>query len=208
MRCPCMGTSNFRGSSGLAMGSMGITRRAIRPLFRCVLLLLAACATVPHPDVATLPPVHLSVPFFSGEERLCCPASLAAVFAFFEKGEPPLSPDEIARAIFLPELNGTLAFDLTRFARSRGYATRSYAGTLSDLHRHLSGGTPPIVFLNLGLQGFPAGHFVVVAGLDANGVIAHSGPHSNERISPRAFMAAWGKTGYQTLAITPPHTRF
>jgi ABC-type bacteriocin/lantibiotic exporter with double-glycine peptidase domain len=143
------------------------------------------------------------VPFFSGEERLCGPASLAAVFAFFEGGDSPISPDEIAQAIFLPELNGTLAFDLTRFARNRGYATRSYTGNLSDLHRHLTEGTPPIAFLNLGLQSFPSGHFVVVTGLDAHGVIAHSSSHSNERISRRAFMAAWEKTGYQTLAITP-----
>jgi ABC-type bacteriocin/lantibiotic exporter with double-glycine peptidase domain len=178
-------------------------RWVTRPFFRLTFLLLSACVTAPHPDGVTLPPVHLSVPFFSGEDRLCGPASLAAVFAFFEKGDRPISPNEIAQTIFLPELNGTLTFDLTRFARSRGYETQSYAGKLSDLHRHLREGVPPIVFLDLGYPSFPAGHFVVVTGLDSNGVIAHSGPNPNEHLSHRAFMAAWKKTGYQTLAITP-----
>jgi len=171
------------------------------------MLCVAACATpVATPRTGTDPPsLFLTVPFLDQEDRLCGPASLAAVLHYWQNktGRPETPLSEITRATFLPALGGALGADLARFARGAGFAAAPYSGDLADLRAHLADGRPSIVFLNLGYRRFPAGHFVVVTGIDVRGVIAHSGAQPNAHFAYDDFMAAWAKTDYWTLTLRP-----
>ncbi|MFQ5950230.1 MAG: C39 family peptidase [Nitrospiria bacterium] len=148
----------------------------------------------------------LSVPFFSQTDGLCGPAALAAVLNYWQEGT---AVEEIKRAVFLPQLNGTLGFDLARFARSRGFIAKSFTGSLSRLRELLIQGIPSIAFLNLGNRFFPAGHFVVVVGIDdkREEIIVHSGSEANKAVPFRVFVNAWKKTDYWTLQVIPPRPR-
>jgi len=166
----------------------------------------AACVTpgVPHTEVDA-PPLFLAVPFIDQEDRFCGPASLAAVLHYWQNktGRPETPLSEITQATFLPAFGGALGADLARFARGAGFAAVPYSGNLADLRAHLTNGRPPIVFLNLGYRRFPAGHFVVVTGIDARGILAHSGSQPNTHFTYDDFVAAWAKTDYWTLTLHP-----
>jgi ABC-type bacteriocin/lantibiotic exporter with double-glycine peptidase domain len=183
-----------------------ITLRQISfiPLF----LLISCAPTLLVSPSGTSPVRHqegvllLDVPFFPQPEGLCGPASLASVLHFWKK---KTSVEEIKQAVYLPQLNGTLGIDLTRFARNEGFIANSFAGTLSQMRERLSEGIPLIAFLNLGTQLFPVGHFIVVTGIDEKReeVIAHSGSEANKPIPYQTFLAAWKKTDYWTLQVSP-----
>lgn len=173
------------------------------------LFLFGACvptAFVPEPGPAVPGGERrllLDVPFFPQPEGLCGPSSLASVLHFWKK---TTSVEEIKEAIYLPQLNGTLGIDLTRFARGEGFLAHSFTGSLAQLRERLAEGIPLIAFLNLGNRLFPAGHFIVVTGIDEKReeVIAHSGSEANKPIPYQTFLAAWKKTDYWTLQVLPP----
>ncbi|MFQ5780429.1 MAG: C39 family peptidase [Nitrospiria bacterium] len=148
----------------------------------------------------------LSVPFFSQTDGLCGPAALAAVLNYWQEGT---AVEEIKHAVFLPQLNGSLGFDLARFARSRGFTAKTFTGSLSRLRALLIQGIPSIAFLNLGNRFFQAGHFVVVVGIDEKRkeIIVHSGSEANKGLPFPVFMNAWKKTDYWTLQVIPPGLR-
>ncbi len=147
--------------------------------------------------------LRLDVPYFPQQVGLCGPASLTSVLKYWRE---EASVEEVARAVYLPELKGALGIDLTHFARQKGMQAESYAGSLADIRDHLSRGIPLIAFLNLGGRIFPVGHFVVITGLDEarEEVIVHSGAEANKPIPYRTFIAAWEKTNYWTLQVLPP----
>ena len=70
-------------------------------------------------------------------------------------------------------------------------------------------GTPPILFLNLGLDIYPVGHYIVVTGFsDPDGVIiAHSGREKDKVMTYRELIDSWKKTDFSTLLVTPIPSR-
>lgn len=142
------------------------------------------------------------VPFYPQKEYQCGPASLAAVLNYFGQG---VSPEEIAEAIYLPRLKGSLNMDLFHYATGHGVDARIQEGSLEYLQAHLARQRPVIAFLNRGFTFFPVGHFLVVVGLDPDqqAVIAYSGTEKDKRIPFREFLSDWKKTQYWSLVITP-----
>jgi ABC-type bacteriocin/lantibiotic exporter with double-glycine peptidase domain len=142
------------------------------------------------------------IPFYPQKKYQCGPASLAAVLNFWGQND---SPEQIAQAIYLPRLKGSLSLDLWRYASDKGYDARMQEGSLEKLQAHLARKQPVIAFLNLGLTFFPIGHFLVVVGLDPKQqvVIAYSGTEKDKRIPYREFLSDWKKTRYWSLVITP-----
>ena len=142
------------------------------------------------------------VPFYPQKEYQCGPASLAAVLNYL--GQAVL-PEEIAEAMYLPRLKGSLNMDLLRYATAQGFDARIQEGSLEYLQNHLAHQQPVIAFLNRGFTFFPIGHFLVVVGLDPDqqAVIAHSGTEKDKRIPFKTFLAEWKKTQYWSLIITP-----
>ncbi len=148
------------------------------------------------------------VPFFAQDELMCGPAALASVIGYLgEQGG--WSPDErldvITLEVYNERLDGTLPIDLLIYAKRKGFAAEYYEGGLKDLKEKLSGGTPLILFLNLGIDAYPIGHYIVAVGYNdrLKKVLAHSGLKPRKVYSYKGLLRTWSKTGFSTLLITP-----
>ena len=158
------------------------------------------------PKLSTAQPLYVQgVPFFPQLEAQCGPASLAAVLNYW--GET-VSPEEIAKEIYVPRLRGSLSLDLWRYAQAKKFDASIHRGSLEYLQSHLMLNEPVVASLNLGYRLVPLGHFLVVVGLDpAEGtVITYSGTEKNSRIPFDKFLSAWEKTGYWSLLVKPKNS--
>lgn len=142
------------------------------------------------------------VPFFPEDDKLCGPAAIASVMGYYGAR----TGMEEARRVYDERLQGSLPMDMLLYAKDKGFYAKYYEGGLEDLKANLASGRPLILFLNMGLPGYPAGHYVVAIGYnDRYGtIIAHSGMNGRELISYDRLSAAWSMTGYSTLLLTPP----
>jgi len=147
--------------------------------------------------------IQLDVPFFPQASGQCGPGALASVLNYWHL---QTRPEEIAKEIYLPRLKGALPFDLTHYARNKGFRAVSFKGNPDDLRESLLRGRPLVAFLNLGTSLFPVGHFLVVTGMDPERkrIIVHSGTRQNKAVSYDRFMSAWKGGGYWTLEVSPP----
>lgn len=175
----------------------------------CLALLLAGCGAPRSfavlKDISEYPAGAAyisSVPFYPQNDHMCGPSSLASVIGYYGRGA---GMAEVAREVYSARLKGTLPVDLLIYARDRGFEADYYSGSLDDLRKNVSGKRPLIIFLNLGLESYPVGHYVVITGYDdrLKVVVAHSGPVKDEVFSYDDLLKDWGKTGFSTLLITP-----
>ncbi|MGH7266047.1 MAG: PA2778 family cysteine peptidase [Candidatus Rokuibacteriota bacterium] len=143
-----------------------------------------------------------NVPFIAQEAYQCGPAALAMVLQYHGAA---VGQEEIARAIYLPSVRGTLNLDLEFYARRRGFAARSFAGTLARVKEEVRRARPLIVFQDVGLPGYPVPHFAVVVGYDdrTGSLVLHSGPTAYRVVSYDRFERTWGRRAW-TLLVTPP----
>lgn len=144
-----------------------------------------------------------TVPFIPQEAYQCGPAALAMVLQYYGA---PIGQDEIARAIYLPSVRGTLNLDLEFYARRRGFQARAFSGTLERVKAELRRDRPLIVFQDLGLPGYPLPHYAVLLGFDdrTQTVVLHSGPAANRVVPYPEFERSWARRNAWTLVITPP----
>lgn len=142
------------------------------------------------------------VPFFPQDGYDCGPAALASVISFYGAAA---EIGEIKGRVYNEKLRGSLAMDMLSYAKERGFEARYYKGSLDDLKESLKKREPLILFLNLGYDFYPVGHYIVAVGMsDKEGaVLAHSGAEKEKAYSFRELEAAWSKTGYSTLLIRP-----
>jgi ABC-type bacteriocin/lantibiotic exporter with double-glycine peptidase domain len=143
------------------------------------------------------------VPFFPQSTFQCGPAALASVLNYYGC---PVTPGEIAKAIYSERLRGTLSIDLILFAQRMEFNASPYSGSLADLKGHIGRNHPLIVFQDLGYPLLPIHHFSVVIGYDeTRGIlILHSGKRRNKTISYERFLRSWAKMDFWTLLILPP----
>jgi ABC-type bacteriocin/lantibiotic exporter with double-glycine peptidase domain len=159
-----------------------------------------------HGQLPDKSPLYVEgVPFYPQLEAQCGPASLAAVLNYWGK---EVSPEQIARDIYVPRLKGSLSLDLWRYARTQNFEATIDRGSLEYLQAHLMNNEPIVASLNLGYRLLPLGHYLVVVGLDPHErmVIAYSGTERNSRIPFDQFLSAWKKTGYWALLVKPVET--
>jgi ABC-type bacteriocin/lantibiotic exporter with double-glycine peptidase domain len=160
----------------------------------------------PATDGASAPAPHTiyvkEVPFFPQTQYQCGPASLAAVLNYWGRR---VTPDDITKEIYRPDMKGTLSLDLFLYAKDQHMDASMHQGSWEFLETELKRDRPVIAFLNLGFRMVPIGHFVVVVGLEPERktVIAYSGITKNERIPYDRFRAAWEKTNYWSLRVQP-----
>lgn len=182
-------------------------RRFFLLLFLLIPILISCATRIPRrealPDKAGDPKIYqIVVPFFPQGKNQCGPASLASILKFYQIDT---NPDEISKEIYLSSVKGTLNIDLLFYARSRGLVAEAYHGDMEDLKRQIAESRPLLLFLNLGLKIFPAGHYVVVTGFNDrdNIVYAHSGGERDKPIRYSDFMRAWEEGDFWTLLIRP-----
>lgn len=142
------------------------------------------------------------VPFYPQDRYMCGPAALASVIGYWDGGS---GMKEIAKGVYEEKLKGTLPVDMLLYAREKGYSASYYKGGIDDLKEKIKGKTPLILFLNLGYESYPIGHYIVAVGYDdrLKAVIAHSGLKKEEVFTYDGLLSSWGKTGFSTLLVEP-----
>lgn len=142
------------------------------------------------------------VPFYPQDEQMCGPASVASVLGYY--GRPTLL-EEASDDLHNHKIKGTLPVDLYIYAKDKGFDASYYKGGLDDLREKLSSRRPLILFLNLGYDAYPVGHYIVAVGYNdtLGAVVAHSGMDAEDVLTYNELTEAWSKTGYSTLLITP-----
>ncbi|MGD0651578.1 MAG: PA2778 family cysteine peptidase [Verrucomicrobiia bacterium] len=168
-----------------------------------VFCLLTGCAT-PVPHYSSTPSLHhstspLSVPFIAQKANYCGPAALAMLANYHGH---KVSQDEIAAAIYLPEIRGTLTADLADYAARFNLWVRQYRGTQADLRHKLAAGVPVIVLGRFGANF----HYFVVLGFDdfTQTVIVHSDSRPCLELRQEDFLRFWNNAERWTLLVCPP----
>ncbi len=139
----------------------------------------------------------IGVPFIAQKPNYCGPAALAMIANFYGH---PVTQDEIAGSIYLPEIRGTLTADLAGYAQRFGLWTRQYRGTRADLHQKLSAGVPMIVLGKLGNRY----HYFVVLDYRDGELLVHSDTRPNLRLREDDFLRWWNRADRWTLLVCPP----
>lgn len=142
------------------------------------------------------------VPFFPQNEYMCGPAALASVIGYWG-GKAGMK--DVAKEVYEEKLKGTLPLDLFLYAKEKGFDAVYYKGSLADLKEKIDGGTPLILFLNLGYETYPVGHYIVVVGYSERSmaVMAHSATTEEEVFTYDDLLESWSKTGFSTLLVRP-----
>ena len=146
------------------------------------------------------------VPFFPQEEFQCGPSVLASVLNF--RGNR-IVPEEISKAIYLTDIQGTLKMDmvsyLRRYGGKGGITVFETQGDIEGIKQDIAGGYPVIVFVDLGVWGIRKGHYMLIIGYDdeRGGIIAYSGIERDKFISYDRFLRMWERGGYWTLSVVP-----
>jgi tetratricopeptide (TPR) repeat protein len=141
----------------------------------------------------------LDVPFIAQKPNYCGPAALAMLANYYGH---PISQDEIASAIYLPDIGGTLTSELGEYARRFNLWVRQYHGTLDDLRQKLDAGVPLLVLGKFGEQP----HYFVVLGWDKfrQVVTVHSDTRPRYEMHLEDFQTRWDRAGNWTLLVCPP----
>jgi ABC-type bacteriocin/lantibiotic exporter with double-glycine peptidase domain len=173
---------------------------AARVLAVSALLVLGSCVTsrlppfLPPPGAARLD----QVPFFPQLDYQCGPASLAGVLNYYGKS---VTAEEVAGAIFRPNIRGTVTLDMVLYAREQGLSANWYSGSVGDLVRAMNEGVPLIVMVDFGFGRISKNHFMVVVGYGPDGIIANSGASRETLISWKDFLPTWERANCWTLRI-------
>jgi tetratricopeptide (TPR) repeat protein len=154
-------------------------------------LLSASCSTLPRTGTPRLP-----VPFIAQQPNYCGPAALAMLANYYGHA---VSQDEIAAAIYLPDIRGTLTADLADYAQRFNLWVRQYRGSRADLHQKLAAGLPVIVLGKLGDRF----HYFVVLAYDDD-LVVHSDTRPYLRLREDDFLRWWDRADRWTLLVCPP----
>lgn len=173
-----------------------------KALLALVAMFVMGCAHQGGPTRPLSGPFIEGVPFFAQDEYMCGPAALASVIGFYGAST---GMDEVASEVYAEKLKGTLPMDLLIYAREKGFDAKYFKGGMESLKQSLVRGEPLILFLNLGYESYPVGHYIVAIGMDekAGYLFAHSGMKKEERFTMKEIERSWSKTGYSTLLVKP-----
>lgn len=166
-------------------------------LLAIIVIILNACSTV-SVRFDSNPLLIDNIPFYPQEEYQCGPASLASVLNYWEVH---VTPDDIAKEIYIESARGTLTIDMILYAQKKGLNASHYKASLEDLKKNIDSGYPVIVLVDYGISLYKVNHFMVVIGYNDYGVVVNSGKDKGKFISEKDFTKAWERTNYWTLLI-------
>lgn len=186
---------------------LAVLSGGLRLLAIFALLSAAGCATLTFEEVRkgfTGDPFDglyiEKVPFFPQDAHMCGPAALSSIISFYGDEAKYI---EVANTIYRADIAGTLPLDMVLFAKERGYEFEYYRGSLDDMKKKLRAATPLILFVDLGYDIYPVGHYMVAVGYSetSGAAIVYSGTKKDMVISYDDLEEQWKKTGYSTLLL-------
>ena len=145
------------------------------------------------------------VPFFPQEQFHCGPATLAMTMNFYAI---QISPEELAKDVFTPDLKGSLQIEMQAAVRKHGMLAYKLTPELVYLLAEVSVGHPVIVLQNLSIKLYPVWHYAVVIGYDLkrNTITLHTGLNANYEVSMRTFEHTWQRSDNWALVVLPSDT--
>ena len=146
---------------------------------------------------------YIPVSFIAQKGHRCGPAALAMVLNYWGK---KISQEQLAKNLYLPNLRGTLTFDLESYPRKFGFWTYSDHGNLPDLKEKLNNDVPVIVLLGTGPFFYRVYHYALVVGYwDEEGVVVmHSGKEKDCLMRNDIFLKKWKTSACWALVVCPP----
>jgi tetratricopeptide (TPR) repeat protein len=188
----------------------GVTSKRAPACAILLALLLCACAAPQTRQLVDAPPATLPVatlikrvPFFPQQAYYCGPATLAMTMNFHGLN---VSQEALARAVYVPELKGSLQAEMLAATRQRGLLAYVLTPDLQSLLEEIAAGHPVVVLQNLGVSWYPVWHYAVAIGydLDAREIVLHSGAEPNYRVPLSTFERTWARSDHWALVPLPP----
>lgn len=152
----------------------------------------------------------LDVPFIAQPENGCGAASAAMVMQYWDNDlhrAPTVrsSVDTIQQELYSKQARGIFASALVKYFEDSGYRAFAIRGEWQDLQENVAKGRPLIVSLAPSGPRHPL-HYVVVAGMDADGSAAFVNDPARQkllRIARPDFEKEWKQAGNWTLLALP-----
>ncbi|MEP4890271.1 MAG: PA2778 family cysteine peptidase [Aliiglaciecola sp.] len=172
---------------------------------------LAGCQSTPQANaLKTSAPTDIprqknldGVPFYAQQEFYCGPTTLSEIFTYYGK---PVSSEQIAPKLFIPERQGSLQLEMVSATRQYGFLAYTGKGTLEQLFYSIEHDVPVIVFQNQSIAWLPMWHYAVVTGydLDKQVIQLHTGLTESHTMSFELFERLWQRGNYWYLMPLPP----
>lgn len=177
--------------------------------FLIFILLATGCATpqserlLASPSARTQPVELKAVPFFAQTQYQCGPASLAMVLNW---AGIPVTPEELAPQVYLPERQGSLQVELLSAARRQGRVPYVLAPQLEAVVAEVAAGNPVLVLQNLGYSWYPRWHYAVVVGFDLPNaeIVLRSGVEARHVLSVQLFERTWARADHWAVVVSSP----
>ena len=143
-----------------------------------------------------------NVPFFPQEQFHCGPATLAMAMNHYNI---EITPKELAKDVFTPNLKGSLQVEMKAASRQQGMLAYELTPKLVYLLAEVSVGHPVIVLQNLAIKVYPVWHYALVIGYDLNSkiIILHTGLNEKYEISMKTFEHTWNRGNNWALVVLP-----
>ena len=185
---------------------------ALRTIFTllCIQLFVTGCTAMAVADriipkePQDLPSdIKLDVPFIEQIDNYCGPASLAMVANYYGN---PVTADEVAQLIYIPEKKGSLQIEMQAAARHLDLVAFTMNMDLAALRAEINAERPVIILQNLAFNIYPVWHYSVVTGRDPNNdyFLLHSGRHEFYRSAWTTLENTWRRGEYWALVALPP----
>ncbi len=143
------------------------------------------------------------VVFHPQTEYQCGPAALSTVL---DAAGRKVSPDDLARDVYLPARRGSLQVEMLAAPRRHGLIGWQIPARMDALLREVAAGNPVLVLQDLGIWPVQQWHYAVVVGFDyeAGELYLRSGTTRREALPFTIFELTWKRGDYWAMVVVPP----